>query len=145
MSGLHTQPRLEGEALAFLDAEPRRYATLATVNPDGSPHQAVIWYAPLPDGSVLINSKRGRRWPDNLLRDPRCVLTVHEGRSWAAVRGEAVLVAEGQQGFDDIMALAYRYGEDQSDPAGLERDRAAWSAQERITFHIRPTSVSTYA
>lgn len=144
MSGIDTQQRLDGETLAFLDAEPRRYGTLATVNPDGSPHQAVIWYAVQPDGTVLINSRRGRRWPDNLLRDPRCVLTVHEGRTWVAVRGEAVLVAEGEQGFRDIMALAHHYGEDRTDPTGLERDRQAWSTQERITFSLRPASVTSY-
>lgn len=137
---ISTQERIDGDALAFLDTEPRHVGTLATINPDGSPHQAVIWYAPLPDGSVMINSARGRRWPENLLRDPRCSLTVPDGRSWVGVRGEAELVAEGEQGLADIIALAHRYGE-AADPDGLARDMAAWSSQQRVTFHIRVATV----
>ena len=47
-----------------------RFATIATVDPDGSPRQAVIWYR-LEDDEIVINSAVGRRWPANLLRDPR--------------------------------------------------------------------------
>jgi PPOX class probable F420-dependent enzyme len=144
MSALTTQERVEGEALAFLDADPRRLGVLATINPDGTPHQAVIWYAPLPDGSLLINTARGRRWPTNLLRDQRCALMVHDASTWVSVRGEATLVVEGEQGFADIVALAHRYHEDRDDPAGLERNIAAWRTQVRMTFHLRPASVTLY-
>ncbi|MEZ4595843.1 MAG: hypothetical protein R3C32_02800 [Chloroflexota bacterium] len=53
---------------AFLDT-PGRYATIATLDPDGGARQAVVWYALEEDGSVLLNSREGRRWPGNLVRD----------------------------------------------------------------------------
>ena len=58
---------------AFL-AEPR-YAAVATIDADGAPRQAVIWF--LLDGdTIVINSLEGRRWPTNLRRDPRISIAV---------------------------------------------------------------------
>ena len=133
--------RLEGAALAFVD-DPRRFGTLATINPDGTPHLAVIWYAPLPDGSILINSKAGRRWPDNLLRDARCSLAIEDGMHWVAIRGAVQVVERREQGVEDICALAVRYEGD--DQAELEKRFAAFRAQERISFHLVPRSITVH-
>ena len=63
------------EHLSFPDhirdflADPR-YATISTVDPDGSPRPAVVWYA-VDGDEIVINSALGRRWPTNLIRDPR--------------------------------------------------------------------------
>src|SRR6266536_2415409 len=43
--------------------EQRLFAALATIDPDGAPRQAVIWYRLEDDGRILINSRIGRRWP----------------------------------------------------------------------------------
>ncbi len=133
--------RLEGAALAFVD-DPRRFATLATINPDGTPHLAIIWYAPLPDGSVLINSKAGRRWPENLLRDPRCSLAVEDGLRWVAIRGAAQVVEGREQGVEDICALAVRYEGD--DPVALEQRFTEFRKQHRISFHLVPRSITVH-
>ncbi len=45
---------------AFLDDE--RFATISTIDPDGAPRQAVIWYT-LDGDEFVINSRVGRRWP----------------------------------------------------------------------------------
>ena len=60
---------------SFLNASPPRYGTLATINVDGSPHQIVIWFL-VRGGEIVINSKRGRRWPTNLERDGRANLAL---------------------------------------------------------------------
>ena len=133
--------RLEGDALAFVD-DPTRFGTLATINADGTPHLAVIWYAVNPDGSLLINSKVGRIWPSNLLRDPRCSLAVEAGARWVVVRGEAVADHDRERSVEDICALAVRYEGD--DPAGLEARFANFRAQHRISFHLRPRSITVH-
>jgi len=72
---------------AFLDDE--RFATISTVDPDGGPRQAVVWYT-LDGDEFMINSRVGRRWPTNLLRDPRIALSVvdaADGQRWAGVSG----------------------------------------------------------
>ena len=133
--------RLEGDALTFAD-DPTRFATLATINPDGTPHLAVIWYKVQPDGSILINSKAGRRWPDNLLRDARCSLAIEAGARWVVVRGQAVALDDRTQGIEDICSLAVWYEGD--DPAALETRFANFRAQHRISFHLQPRSITVH-
>ena len=40
-------------------------------------------------GTILLNSRVGRCWPSNLLRDPRAALSVEDGDDYVAVRGLA--------------------------------------------------------
>ena len=125
-------------ARRFLET-PGRYAVIATLGADGSPHQAVIWYA-IDEQGLLINSRVGRRWPTDLLRDPRISLTVDDsdvpsGReAFVAVQARAVPVATGAPAMADIQMLARRYGQ--------PTDR--WEGQERITFRLEPLACKVY-
>ena len=72
---------------AYLDDT--RYATISTVDPDGGPRQAVTWYT-IDGDEIILNSRIGRRWPTNLLRDPRVAIAVidtAEGERWVGVTG----------------------------------------------------------
>jgi len=116
-----------------------RYAVIATLGADGSAHQAVIWYA-IDEQGLLVNSRVGRRWPTDLLRDPRVSLIVDAsdaktGReSFVAVQARAVPVATGEQAMADILMLGRRYGQ----------PRIVWEGQERITFRLEPLAVKVY-
>lgn len=127
-----TQPRWSPAARLFID-DPSRYATIATIDEDGTPLQAVVWYD-LTDQGIVINSRLGRRWPANLQRDPRISLSVSEANDYVAVRGRAEVIATGPQALADIQALARRYGGAPSEFEG----------QERITFLIRPDHIATH-
>lgn len=118
----------------------RHYATLATIDDDGAPRQAVIWYARLDDGRILINSNRPRRWPQNLLRDSRVALAVAEQPyRWLGLTGVVDEVVDDlDQARDDIVMLARRYSEDGSVDPGAE---ATFRSQQRITFLVRVTGV----
>jgi PPOX class probable F420-dependent enzyme len=116
-----------------------RFAVIATVNPDGSPHQAVVWYR-LDDGSISINSLEGRRWPSNLRRDPRISFFVEDGYEWVSVRGTVEVIDEQQTAQADIAEMAYRYHDDRTEAEALIRDR--FRKQRRVSFRIMPTSVS---
>ena len=76
-------PTLTPEARAFLDAP--RFAVIATIDPDGAPHQAVVWYR-LDGDEIVINSADGRRWPANLRRDPRIHFSVEDGYRYVQAR-----------------------------------------------------------
>jgi PPOX class probable F420-dependent enzyme len=122
--------------------EPGRLGVLATVNPNGTPHQCVVWYR-LTDGGILLNSADGRRWPANLRRDGRASLMVADPDGYVVVRGTAEVIAEGDQAQADIVALAHLYHRD--DPSIIERlVRDYWSHQRRVTFLLRPRSVGTH-
>jgi len=125
---------------AFL-AEPDRFATVATLDPDGMPHLVVAWY--LLDGDALVlNSKIGRRWPANLLRDPRVSLCIEDGYRYVVVRGTVEPVREQGRAQGDIATMARRYHRD--DPAAAEEMVAMFAAQERISFLVRPERVAVH-
>lgn len=132
--------QLDPRAREFL-AVPGRYATLATILPDGSPLQAVVWYALEDDDTLLLNSLDGRQWPINLLRDPRASLTVEDGYDYVSIRGTAEHLYGGEAASRDIARLAHRYatGED------LERRLAGFRGQRRISFRLMPSSVTIHS
>ena len=118
---------------SFLSATPPRYATLATINYDGTPHQIVIWYV-LRGEEIIVNSRHGRRWPANLRRNGRASITVHEGED--AVTLDCTLDREytGDEAQADIAEMAWRY--DAAETAGVKVAR--FRGQRRITFVLRP-------
>src|SRR5439155_19579969 len=100
---------LPADVRAFLDSN-RRYAVLATINPDGSPHTAVVWYL-IDARGIVVNSREGRRWPENLRRDPRLSIAVEDGQEWVSLRGTIEVVDHQPQAQADIAAMARRYNE----------------------------------
>jgi PPOX class probable F420-dependent enzyme len=126
---------------AYLDDT--RYASIATVDPDGGPRQAVTWYT-IDGDEIVLNSRIGRRWPTNLLRDPRVSIAVIDcgaGERWVGVTGVVRSVHtdwETSQG--DIAAMARRYPGD--GPAEVERTiTERFERQERISFRIAPIAI----
>jgi PPOX class probable F420-dependent enzyme len=122
----------------FLAGRPR-YATIATLNRDGSPHQAVVWFL-LRDDHIVLNSKLGRRWPSNLLRDPRLSFTVEDGLDYVSLRGEVAALDDPLQAQADIAEMARRY----DSPAEAAQAIAEFRRQQRISFHFRPTTMHTH-
>lgn len=122
---------------AFLAAN-GRFATLATLDPDSAPRQAVIWYRLDPDGRIVVNSADGRRWPANLRRRPRCSVLIADpanGYSFVALTGRVEETIDEQAiAQADIAGLAHRYHAD--DPAAAERVIARFRTQHRVTFRI---------
>jgi PPOX class probable F420-dependent enzyme len=130
---------LSADARAFLTANPPRYATLATINPDGAPHQIVIWFL-LRGNELVVNSRRGRRWPANLERDGRASLAIFEAEDAVTIRCAVERVYEGTQAQADIAEMARRY----DTPEIAEREIRRFRTEERVTFILRPTKVNLH-
>lgn len=113
---------------AFLN-EPR-FASLATINPNGSVQQTVMWYA-LRGDRVLMNTARGRKKDRNVLRDRRVSICVEDGYRYVAIAGEIELIEDRATAQADIAALAERY-HGQARAAEMVRD--GFSKQERISL-----------
>ncbi len=128
---------LSPAARGFLDAP--RFAVVATLNEDGSPHQAVAWYTVEDDG-ILVNSAEGRRWPANLRRDPRVEVTVADGYRYVQLGGTVEVDDDQGRAQAAIAAMARRYHAD--DPAHAE-DLIAnhFRLQRRVSFLLRPTAI----
>jgi len=129
---------IDAKVRAFL--EETRFAVLATVNPDGSAQQTVMWYRL--DGDLLVmNTARGRKKDRNLLRDRRMSVCVEDGYRYVTITGEVELVEEQAMAQADIRGLAVRYhGAEQAD----EMVRESFSRQERVTLRLPMTTVDVH-
>ena len=127
--------RLPDHVKRFL-GEPN-YATIATIDPDGTPRQAVSWFRLEPDDRILVNSRPPRRWPANLERDRRIALAIidrTDGNRWVGLRGEVEeIVDDVDRSREDIVALAHRYADGNPSPASV----AAFREQPRVSFLVR--------
>jgi PPOX class probable F420-dependent enzyme len=120
-------------------AEPR-YAAVATIDEDGAPRQAVVWF--LLDGdTIVVNSLHGRRWPTNLRRDPRVsiAITDHAQESWVGLAGTVEVIDDQEQAQADIAAMARRFHG--ADSAEARDAIAAFRTQRRVSFRLRPTNI----
>jgi PPOX class probable F420-dependent enzyme len=129
-----TPATLSPDGRRFLEAP--RYAVVATINPDGSVLQAVVWYDLLGD-AIVFNSRAGRRWPANLGRDPRISFIVADGEDYVEMRGEVEIDEDPVRGQKVILRLARRYEPDE----GPAAQAAAFAGQQRVTFELRPTRI----
>ena len=129
-----TAPALPPDVRAFLTAN--RFMTIATVDVDGDPRQAVVWYR-LDGDEIVLNSAVGRRWPSNLLRDPRISLSVidEDGYRWLGLNGSATAIRDQSIAQADIAEMSRRYHAD--DPVEAERlISEQFERQERISFRV---------
>jgi len=116
-------------------------ASVATVDDDGTPRQAVAWFRLEDDGRILLNSRAGRIWPANLCRDGRVAISVVDGTNqyrWVGLTGVVEQVVDDVAAArEDIVALAHRY-----QPEGPSDSLiAAFRTQPRITFRVRITGL----
>lgn len=120
----------------------KHFLTIATVDTDGAPRQAVIWYA-VDGDDIVVNSAVGRRWPANLLRDGRvsAAITDHaDGYRWIGLTGTAIPVTDQVTAQADIAGMARSYHDDEPEKAeALITSR--FERQERISFRIRIDAV----
>jgi PPOX class probable F420-dependent enzyme len=120
---------------------PRTFGTLATVSADGSPQQAVVWYAVRGD-DVLVNSRVGRIWPSNLVRNGRFSFMIENGYEWVSLRGRAQVLDDPAQAREDIAAMARVYHDDE--PEKMERAIGIFRTQDRISFLLHASAVTEH-
>lgn len=111
------------------------YATVVSMNPDGTPHATVTWIDAA-DGHVLVNTAQGRTKARNLRRDPRvAVLVQADPYRWISITGTVVAAETGPEAEAHIDQLSRRY------------DGKPWSfveGQVRVRFRIRPDRIIRY-
>ncbi|QLE73419.1 PPOX class F420-dependent oxidoreductase [Streptomyces rectiverticillatus] len=127
---------LSDDLKKLLDDSPV-FATVATIQPDGSPQVTVTWLTH--DGDdLLISTTVGRRKEKNLRRDPRITVMINPPNApytYAEVRGTASLTTEGGQ--DLINELSRKYtGKDYADFNPAAKDDA-----ERVVVRVTPRKV----
>ncbi|MFF4319498.1 PPOX class F420-dependent oxidoreductase [Streptomyces sp. NPDC001568] len=113
------------------------FASIATIQPDGSPQVSVTWLAR--DGEdLLFSTTVGRRKEKNLRRDPRVTVLVNPHNApytYAEIRGTARLTTEGGQELIDTLSRKYT-GKDYADfnPTSAQDS-------ERVVVRVTPRKV----
>ena len=117
------------------------YATVATIDADGGPRQATVWYR-FEDDAIVINSLAGRTWPNNLLRDGRVSIAVRaggDGYQWVGLTGVAEPITDQAIAQADIAEMTARYHA--HEPEVIPGKVARFQTQERITFRVPIQSI----
>jgi F420H(2)-dependent biliverdin reductase len=127
----------------FLDQ--RRHATLATIEPDGSPHVVPVWYV-FREGLLCVATESSSRKAKNAMARPTATLTVDSrdpgAERWVSATG-AVTIVRGDQVTPIVDAIQERYltPEARQDP----RVGPALGGVDDIVIAIRPKTWRSWA
>lgn len=125
---------LDEQTRELLDG--KNFATVGTVNPDGSPQTSLVWIARAED-AVLFSTTAARRKTRNLVRNPAISLTVFDCANpylSVDIQGTAEVVED--KGRAVLRAISHKYiGEDPRDePEDVVR----------VVVRVTPTKVTGY-
>ena len=123
---------------AYLDLFKKpAFASLATLNPDGSPQVTPVW-ADFDGTHVLVNTARGRVKHRNLEREPRVAISIFDPDNpyrYVGIQGRVTEMTEnGADAHIDKMAKKY-----------LNKDTYPFRqpGEVRVLVKIRPEKVHT--
>ncbi|MFI9384130.1 PPOX class F420-dependent oxidoreductase [Kutzneria sp. NPDC052558] len=112
---------LNEASLALIDG--LNFASIATINPDGSPQTSVVWVTR--DGNdLLFSTVVGRRKERNLRRDPRVSVTIFDQQqpyNYIEVRGSVTLDPQGGRELIDALSNKYVGKDYDAEPEGAVR------------------------
>jgi PPOX class probable F420-dependent enzyme len=110
----------------------KRFAVLATIAADGTPHQTVMWYE-LRGDMIVMNTQIGRVKETHLRRDARASICVADGYRYVTISGAVSLDDDPQTAQSDIRMLAIRYhGEEEGNRQAAEQ----FSKQQRVSIYL---------
>ena len=112
------------------------YAVVATIRPDGTPHQTVIWVDT--DGENLVfNTNTARSKTQYMEEDPHVSVLVLDRESpyrWLSVAGPVEVTEEGGTEHIEELALKYRG----------KREYDLQDGEVRVVCTVRPERVTAY-
>jgi PPOX class probable F420-dependent enzyme len=110
----------------------RRFAVLATIREDGTPHLSTMWYR-LEGDRIMMNTRANRVKDLNLRRDNRAAICVEGEARYVTIDGVITMDDDPVRSQETIKALAERY----DGPEEAEAISATvFSKQNRITLYL---------
>lgn len=130
--------RVVGMTISFDDSvrallDGKNFASVATLGPDGAPHNSVVWMKREGD-TVLFSSVDDRQKIRNLRRDPRVSLTVFDlanPYTSVEIRGTAEILPDPDKRLPHDLAHKYLG----IDPPGENEDEA------RVVVRVLPAKI----
>jgi PPOX class probable F420-dependent enzyme len=126
----------DDEMAAFLDG--RHVLQVASINKDGTPHLAAMYYAVI-DGRVVFWTYGKSQKVLNLQRDPRITVMVEDGESYGELRGVTISGKAELSDDPDVVqavgeAVYVRYFGDDLNEAAKEGVKA--SGRKRVAIFV---------
>jgi PPOX class probable F420-dependent enzyme len=128
---------------SFLDQ--RRHATLATIEPDGSPHAVPVWYV-FRAGMLCVGTQSSSRKAKNAMARPTATIVVDSrepgSERWIAGTGPVTIV-RGDEAKTIVAAIHERYltADARKDP----RVGPALAGVDDVVIAIRPSTWRAWA
>ncbi len=110
-----------------------KFATLATVSKDGTPHQTEVWFLH-EDGEIKISLNDARAKTRHLMARPKCALMILDLQNpfrYIDIRGSARIEPDDDYAFADRVGAKYDSDLRQHDGPG----------ERRVLVTIEPSSV----
>ncbi|WP_246281666.1 PPOX class F420-dependent oxidoreductase [Fodinicola acaciae] len=127
---------MDMDALARKLLDGKNFATIATLNADGSPQTSVMWVKRDGD-SVLFSTRADRQKARNLRRDPRLSLSVFDPENpyrYVEIRGRAELTDDPDKTLPRELSHKYVDADPPYEPAELLRVIVRVVPDKVITF-----------
>lgn len=117
---------------------------LSTINADGSPHLATMWFGVLGDDIVFWTQKASKK-AANLRRDPRIACLVEAGEDYAVIRGASIsATAELVTDRDQLVAIGHAIMERNFPAEGRPDPEPLVDSGNRVGIVVRPTHIATW-
>jgi PPOX class probable F420-dependent enzyme len=125
---------ISGRARELLE-NPKNFYIVTTLDEHGYPFSVVVW-GDLEDGKVALNSAEGRRWPQNVRRNPRVEILVPDWENpYEYVRVRGRVVEDTHEGaYEHIDRLAKKY-------LGADEYPGHRPGEQRVKFLVEPEKV----
>ena len=112
---------LDDTARRLLDA--KTFATVATLNPDGSPQTSVVWVG-RDGGDLLFSTVEGRVKHRNMVRDPRVSVSIIDSadpENYVELRGQVSMTPDVGRRVDTELSWKYDGRDPGEDQPGAVR------------------------
>ena len=128
--------KVEGRSQELLSD--KNFCTVSTIRADGSVQSVPVW-VDVQDGTPILNTARGRAWPNNIERDPRvtlCVQNLQNPYEYVTIRGRvSELTHDGADAHIDAMAKKYM---------GVDEYPMRQPGEERLIVRVEPEAVTHF-
>ena len=126
------------EIRSFLNE--RRFAVLATLNPNGTIQQSVMWYR-LDGDTIVMNTAKGRIKYRNIADNPAISICVEDELRSVTIAGKVSIDEDPVTGLAEIQRIGRRYDSEEQVRADYEKN---WKHQHRVTLTLPITRVVTH-
>lgn len=128
-------PALSNSVREFLQ-EPH-FAVVATIAPDGVPHQTVVWYG-LDGDDIIFTAPQGTVKHQHLQRDPRLSICIEQGFRYVTLSGTVSLETDQAMLQRDYLRLGERYrGAMQTPPPRPSAKASELMTRERVGIRLK--------